>query len=172
MRVRCRVFSTNRAKGGAFHDPRDVDWSFHAPTQTEPPFALTQAVVLAIFILIALIAAIRFRPGTTVQVLRFAAAECPDLGEEPTSQRSIGMSRIGPMRTSARHSPRMVVTFASLFDLYAHFGNELGPLRALRLDERCELIRGPGHRFEHLRIEKTLAKTWITEDARHLFIDL
>ena len=39
-----------------------------APTQTEPPFALTQAVVLAIFILIALIAAIRFRPGTTVQV--------------------------------------------------------------------------------------------------------
>jgi hypothetical protein len=39
-----------------------------APTQTEPPFALTQAVVLAIFILIALIAVIRFRPGTTVQV--------------------------------------------------------------------------------------------------------
>jgi hypothetical protein len=39
-----------------------------APTQTEAPFALTQAVVLAIFILIALIAVIRFRPGTTVQV--------------------------------------------------------------------------------------------------------
>ena len=33
-----------------------------APTQSEPPFAITQAVVLAIFILIALIAAIKFRP--------------------------------------------------------------------------------------------------------------
>src|SRR3984893_7154046 len=39
-----------------------------APTQTEPPFAITQAVVLAIFILIALIAVIKFRPSTTVQV--------------------------------------------------------------------------------------------------------
>jgi hypothetical protein len=39
-----------------------------APTQTEPPFAVTQVVVLAIFILIALIAVIKFRPGTTVQV--------------------------------------------------------------------------------------------------------
>ena len=34
-----------------------------APTQSEPPFAITQAVVLAIFILIALIAVVRFRPG-------------------------------------------------------------------------------------------------------------
>src|SRR5262247_2978990 len=34
-----------------------------APTQTEPPFAITQAAVLAIFILIALIAVVRFRPG-------------------------------------------------------------------------------------------------------------
>ena len=33
-----------------------------APTQSEPPFAITQAVVLAIFILIAVIAAIKFRP--------------------------------------------------------------------------------------------------------------
>ena len=33
-----------------------------APTQTEPPFAVTQAAVLAIFILIALIAVIKFRP--------------------------------------------------------------------------------------------------------------
>jgi hypothetical protein len=33
-----------------------------APTQTEPPFAVTQAAVLAIFILIALIAIIKFRP--------------------------------------------------------------------------------------------------------------
>ena len=33
-----------------------------APTQTEPPFAITQAVVLAIFILITLIAVIKFRP--------------------------------------------------------------------------------------------------------------
>jgi hypothetical protein len=33
-----------------------------APTQTEPPFAVTQAAVLAIFILIALIAVTKFRP--------------------------------------------------------------------------------------------------------------
>ena len=39
-----------------------------APTQSEPPFAITQAVVLAIFILIALIAVVEFRPGTTVRV--------------------------------------------------------------------------------------------------------
>jgi DMSO/TMAO reductase YedYZ molybdopterin-dependent catalytic subunit len=37
-----------------------------APTQSEPPFTITQAVVLAIFILIALIAVMKFRPGTTV----------------------------------------------------------------------------------------------------------
>jgi hypothetical protein len=34
-----------------------------APTQSEPPFATTQAVVLAIFILIAVIAVIEFRPN-------------------------------------------------------------------------------------------------------------
>ena len=33
-----------------------------APTQSEPPFAITQAVVLAIFALITLIAVIKFRP--------------------------------------------------------------------------------------------------------------
>lgn len=33
-----------------------------APTQSEPPFVITQAVVLAVFILIALIAGIKFRP--------------------------------------------------------------------------------------------------------------
>jgi hypothetical protein len=33
-----------------------------APTQTEPPFAITQAVVLAIFVLITLVAIIKFRP--------------------------------------------------------------------------------------------------------------
>jgi hypothetical protein len=38
-----------------------------APTQSEPPFAITQAVVLAIFILIALIAVVKFRPGITVR---------------------------------------------------------------------------------------------------------
>lgn len=38
-----------------------------APTQSEPPFAITQAVVLAIFILIALIAVVKFRPGVTVR---------------------------------------------------------------------------------------------------------
>ena len=39
-----------------------------APTQSEPPFAITQAVVSAIFILIALIAVVKFRPGTTMRV--------------------------------------------------------------------------------------------------------
>lgn len=38
-----------------------------APTQSEPPFAIMQVVVLAIFILIALIAAVKFRPGTSVR---------------------------------------------------------------------------------------------------------
>jgi hypothetical protein len=33
-----------------------------APTQTEPPFKLTQLVVLTIFVLLGIIAAIRFRP--------------------------------------------------------------------------------------------------------------
>jgi hypothetical protein len=33
-----------------------------APTQTEPPFKLTQLFVLAIFVLLGTIAAIRFRP--------------------------------------------------------------------------------------------------------------
>jgi hypothetical protein len=33
-----------------------------APTQTEPPFAITQAAVLATFILITLIAVLKFRP--------------------------------------------------------------------------------------------------------------
>ena len=33
-----------------------------APTQTEPPFAVTQAAVLFVFILITLIAVIKFRP--------------------------------------------------------------------------------------------------------------
>ncbi len=39
-----------------------------APTQTEQPFKLTQLVVLAIFILLGIIAAIRFRP-TAASVL-------------------------------------------------------------------------------------------------------
>jgi hypothetical protein len=34
-----------------------------APTQAEPPFAVTQAAVLAVFVLITLIAAIKFRPA-------------------------------------------------------------------------------------------------------------
>ena len=33
-----------------------------APTGSEPPFAITQAVVLAVFALLILIAAVRFRP--------------------------------------------------------------------------------------------------------------
>ena len=39
-----------------------------APTQTEPPFAITLALVLAIFVLIALIAISKFRPPKTVRV--------------------------------------------------------------------------------------------------------
>ena len=39
-----------------------------APTQTEPPFAITQAVVLAIFVLITLISVIKFRPPNTARV--------------------------------------------------------------------------------------------------------
>jgi hypothetical protein len=39
-----------------------------APTQTEPPFAITQAVVLAIFILITLLAVIKFRPPETMRL--------------------------------------------------------------------------------------------------------
>jgi hypothetical protein len=39
-----------------------------APTQSEPPFAITQAAVLVIFILIALIAVVKFQPATTVRV--------------------------------------------------------------------------------------------------------
>jgi len=39
-----------------------------APTQSEPPFTTTQAAVLAVFILIALIAMLKFRPGTAVKV--------------------------------------------------------------------------------------------------------
>lgn len=34
-----------------------------APTQTEPPFKLTQLVVLALFVLLAIVAVIRFRPS-------------------------------------------------------------------------------------------------------------
>ena len=39
-----------------------------APTQTEPPFAITQAAVLAIFILITVIAVAKFRPSREVRV--------------------------------------------------------------------------------------------------------
>ena len=38
-----------------------------APTQSEPPFAITQGVVLVIFIMIALIAVVRFRPIAAVR---------------------------------------------------------------------------------------------------------
>jgi hypothetical protein len=38
-----------------------------APTQSEPPFAITQAAVLLVFIVIALIAVANFRPVTAVR---------------------------------------------------------------------------------------------------------
>jgi hypothetical protein len=34
-----------------------------APTQTEPPFAITQAVVLVLFIVLGIFATLRFKPG-------------------------------------------------------------------------------------------------------------
>lgn len=36
-----------------------------APTQTEPPFKLTQLVVLVLFVLLGIVAAVRFRPAPT-----------------------------------------------------------------------------------------------------------
>jgi hypothetical protein len=39
-----------------------------APTQTEPPFAVTQAVVLAIFVLITLIAVVKFQPLKAIRL--------------------------------------------------------------------------------------------------------
>jgi hypothetical protein len=36
-----------------------------APTQSEPPFAITQAAVLAIFVLIGIVALVTFRPSAT-----------------------------------------------------------------------------------------------------------
>jgi hypothetical protein len=39
-----------------------------APTQSEPPFAITQAATLVIFILIGLIAVVKFRPVAAVRV--------------------------------------------------------------------------------------------------------
>jgi len=39
-----------------------------APTQSEPPFVIAQAAVLTLFVLIALIALVRFRPAASVQV--------------------------------------------------------------------------------------------------------
>src|SRR5262249_52894458 len=53
-----------------------------APTQTEPPFAVTQAAVLAIFILITLIAAIKSRPLKH----RCNSLRCPMFAHNPTSR--------------------------------------------------------------------------------------
>jgi hypothetical protein len=39
-----------------------------APTQTEPPFEITQAAVLGIFILITLVAVVKFQPPKAVRV--------------------------------------------------------------------------------------------------------
>ena len=39
-----------------------------APTQSESPFAVTQAVVLAVFILMAVVAVVKFRPVTAVRL--------------------------------------------------------------------------------------------------------
>jgi hypothetical protein len=40
-----------------------------APTQTEPPFKLTQLVVLALFVVLAVVAAIKFRPALHPQAV-------------------------------------------------------------------------------------------------------
>jgi len=36
-----------------------------APTQSEPPFLVTQLIVVAIFVVLGILAAMRFRPATT-----------------------------------------------------------------------------------------------------------
>src|SRR2546426_10226689 len=36
-----------------------------APTQSEPPFLLTQLIVMAIFVVLGILAAMRFRPAAT-----------------------------------------------------------------------------------------------------------
>jgi hypothetical protein len=41
-----------------------------APTQSEPPFVVTQLVVLAVFIAIGIVAVIRFHPEPTVSADR------------------------------------------------------------------------------------------------------
>ena len=40
-----------------------------APTQSEPPFAIAQAAVLLIFILIGIVAAIKFHPTTAMKFI-------------------------------------------------------------------------------------------------------
>jgi len=45
-----------------------------APTQSEPPFAITQGVVLAIFFVLALTALVKFRPTTAMPILAPQAA--------------------------------------------------------------------------------------------------
>jgi hypothetical protein len=45
-----------------------------APTQTEPPFAITQAAVLAIFIVITIVAVVKFRPPNAVRTLQYVAS--------------------------------------------------------------------------------------------------
>ena len=47
-----------------------------APTQTEPPFAFTQAVVLAIFVLVTLISVIKFRPPRPARESNNVIKEC------------------------------------------------------------------------------------------------
>ena len=54
-----------RRKGGGSDSPRRFHlWPLHAlaPTQTEPPFKLTQLIVLLVSVLLAIVAAIRFHP--------------------------------------------------------------------------------------------------------------
>jgi len=45
-----------------------------APTQSEPPFAITQVVVLAIFVVLALIAVAKFRPASVMRAVAPHAA--------------------------------------------------------------------------------------------------
>jgi hypothetical protein len=65
-----------------------------APTQSEPPFATTQTVVLAIFILIAIIAMSRFRPPTVVAKTLFATV----LKNFPGRRRDFRVKMWGPHR--------------------------------------------------------------------------
>jgi hypothetical protein len=63
---RCCVALSQRLRFGGTELHEGFGSHALAPTQSKPPFAITQAAVLAIFVLITLIAVIKFRPPTVM----------------------------------------------------------------------------------------------------------